>query len=65
MVQIKDFNYAHITKFKSSSQMLEAIAKVTDEPVKFLLHSHNHWDHGSGGAVWRFAASNSDIKVTL
>ena len=45
--------------------MLEAIAEVTDEPVKFLLHSHNHWDHGSGGAVWRFAASNSDIKVTL
>ena len=38
----------------SAPQMLEAIAEVTDEPVRFLLHSHNHWDHGSGGAVWRF-----------
>ena len=45
--------------------MLEAIAEVTDEPVRFLLHSHNHWDHGSGGAVWRFAASISYITVTV
>ena len=51
--------------FKSPSQMLEAIAEVTDEPVKFLLHSHNHWDHGSGGAVWRFAASTSYRTVTI
>ena len=36
-----------------SRQMLEAIGEVTEEPVRFLLHSHNHWDHGSGGAVWR------------
>ena len=45
--------------------MLEAIAEVTDEPVRFLLHSHNHWDHGSGGAVWRFATLNSLINVAL
>ena len=20
-----------------------------------MLHSHNHWDHGNGGAIWRFS----------
>ena len=24
--------------------LLEAIASVTDQPVRYLLHSHNHWD---------------------
>merc|ERR1712127_513879 len=36
-----------------STRMLEAIGKITGEPVKYMLHSHNHYDHGSGGAVWR------------
>ena len=35
-------------------QMLEAIGQITAEPVKYMLHSHNHYDHGSGGAVWRW-----------
>lgn len=37
--------------------MLEAIASVTDQPVKFLLHSHNHWDHSNGGNVFRDAGA--------
>merc|ERR1712071_209113 len=36
-----------------STRMLEAIGQITGEPVKYMLHSHNHYDHGSGGAVWR------------
>lgn len=36
---------------------LEAIGSVTDQPVKYLLHSHNHWDHASGGQVFRDAGA--------
>ncbi len=25
------------------------IAKVTDQPVKYVVYSHNHWDHVPGG----------------
>jgi glyoxylase-like metal-dependent hydrolase (beta-lactamase superfamily II) len=34
-----------------STAMLEAIASVTDQPVKYAFQTHNHWDHASGGAV--------------
>ncbi len=36
---------------KHSIAMLEAISAVTDKPVKFALHTHNHWDHVSGGKI--------------
>jgi glyoxylase-like metal-dependent hydrolase (beta-lactamase superfamily II) len=34
---------------KAVPPLLEAIAKVTDQPVKFVAYSHSHWDHASGG----------------
>lgn len=37
--------------------LLKAIRGVTDRPVKYLLHSHNHWDHASGGQVFRDAGA--------
>jgi len=37
--------------------MLEAIGSVTDQPVRYLLHSHNHWDHSRGGQVFRDAGA--------
>ena len=33
--------------------MLKAIRNVTNKPVRYLLHSHNHWDHSKGGQVFR------------
>ncbi|MFV9616162.1 MAG: MBL fold metallo-hydrolase [Gammaproteobacteria bacterium] len=33
--------------------MLKAIKNITDKPVRYLLHSHNHWDHSKGGQVFR------------
>ncbi|MCJ8337149.1 MAG: MBL fold metallo-hydrolase [Pseudomonadales bacterium] len=36
-----------------SKLMFEAIRSVTDQPIKYLLHSHNHWDHSGGGQVFR------------
>ena len=32
---------------------LEAIRKVTDKPIRYLIYSHNHYDHISGGAVFK------------
>lgn len=42
---------------RHAAGMLEAIRSVTDQPVKYLLHSHNHWDHANGGKVFRDAGA--------
>ncbi len=36
-----------------SKGLLKAIRSVTDKHIRFLLHSHNHWDHSGGGQVFR------------
>ena len=36
-----------------SQGMLGEIRKVTDAPITYLFYSHNHWDHTSGGQVWK------------
>lgn len=36
-----------------SEKLVEAIRDVTDQPIKYALHSHNHWDHSSGGKVFQ------------
>lgn len=43
--------------------MVEAIKKVTDQPLKYLLHSHNHWDHASGGQVFKDAGATTMAHV--
>lgn len=35
-----------------STAFLAAIQEVTDEPVKYLIHTHNHWDHNGGNGVF-------------
>ena len=42
-----------------SEGLLQAIREVTDQPVKFMLHSHNHWDHASGGQVFKDAGATT------
>lgn len=32
---------------------LGAIRELTDKPIKYLVYSHNHYDHISGGAVFK------------
>ena len=34
-----------------SEAMLKAIRTVTDQPIKYLIYSHSHWDHTGGGEV--------------
>ncbi len=42
---------------KHATSMLKAIKAVSDQPVRYLLHTHNHWDHASGGQVFRDAGA--------
>ena len=36
---------------------LDAIRKVTDKPVKFLVYSHHHFDHIAGGQAFKDAGA--------
>jgi len=36
-----------------SEVMLKAIRTITDQPIKYLIYSHNHWDHTGGGEVFK------------
>ncbi len=38
---------------KEAAEWLKAeIGKITDQPIKYLIYSHSHGDHASGGAVY-------------
>lgn len=47
VIVVEPVNTAH------SKGMLKAIRSVTKKPIRYLLHSHNHWDHSGGGQVFR------------
>lgn len=51
VIAIEPVNTAH------AKGLLDAIQSVTDKPVQYLLHSHNHWDHSKGGQVFRDAGA--------
>ena len=51
VVAIEPVNTQHATG------MLESIKSITDKPVRYLLHSHNHWDHSKGGQIFRDAGA--------
>jgi len=40
-----------------AARMMDAIRSVTDQPIKYLIYSHNHWDHISGGQVFKDAGA--------
>jgi len=44
---------------KHAVGMVETIKKITDKPIRYLLHSHNHWDHSSGGQVFKDAGAKT------
>jgi glyoxylase-like metal-dependent hydrolase (beta-lactamase superfamily II) len=53
VVAFETVNSAH------SEKLIEAIRGVTDQPIKFALQSHNHWDHTGGGAVFQNAGAQT------
>jgi glyoxylase-like metal-dependent hydrolase (beta-lactamase superfamily II) len=36
-----------------AAKMRAAIARVTDQPVKYVVYSHEHWDHVLGGQIFK------------
>ena len=40
-----------------ATRMLEAIQGITDQPVRYVIYSHNHWDHSGGGQVFKDAGA--------
>ena len=52
-----------------AERMLIEIQKVTDQPIRYLIYSHNHWDHISGGQVFKDAGAtvlgHADINTWL
>jgi glyoxylase-like metal-dependent hydrolase (beta-lactamase superfamily II) len=37
----------------AASEYRKAIAAVTDQPVRYVVYSHAHWDHASGGKIFK------------
>ncbi len=42
-----------------SKAMFKEIRERTDKPIKYVIYSHNHWDHISGAAI--FAKNGAQI----
>ena len=36
-----------------AKDMRAAIRKVTDKPIQYVVYSHQHWDHVSGGQIFK------------
>ena len=41
------------TNAEHAAAMRAAIAGITDVPVRYLVYSHNHWDHVLGGQIFK------------
>ncbi len=42
---------------RAAKPLSEEIAKLTDLPVKYVAYSHSHWDHASGGQIFKEAGA--------
>ena len=40
-----------------AERTLQAIQEITDQPVRYVIYSHNHWDHIGGGQVFKDAGA--------
>ena len=38
---------------RAAKTMRAEIAKITDQPVEYVVYSHEHWDHISGGQIFK------------
>jgi glyoxylase-like metal-dependent hydrolase (beta-lactamase superfamily II) len=42
---------------QGGQQYVDAIKKVTDKPIKYLIYSHHHFDHIAGGKAFKDAGA--------
>lgn len=52
---------------KAAKLLQKEISKITDKPVKYVVYSHNHHDHISGGSIFKkqgaeFIAHKNTLK---
>lgn len=40
-----------------SKGLFQAIREVTSKPVRYLVYTHDHWDHSSGGRIFQEAGA--------
>ena len=40
-----------------ASAMMKEVRKITNKPIKYVIYSHNHWDHISGGKIFKDAGA--------
>lgn len=57
VIAIESINSMH------AKGMVDAIIQITKKPIKYLLHSHNHWDHASGAQVFKDAGAKTIAHV--
>jgi len=38
---------------RAAKTMRAEVAKITDQPVEYVVYSHEHWDHISGGQIFK------------
>ena len=37
--------------------LMEEIRKITDQPIEYVVYSHEHWDHAAGGQIFKDAGA--------
>ena len=42
---------------EAADAYMDEIRKVTDQPIKYLVYSHQHWDHIRGGKIFKEAGA--------
>jgi cyclase len=57
-VVFKDFVAVIDANFpKEAGDVIEAVKKTTDKPIRYVLDTHHHGDHAYGNAVWAKAGA--------
>ncbi len=58
-VVFQDYVLAFDANFpKEADDVIQAIRKTTDKPIRFVIDSHHHGDHAWGNAVWAKAGAS-------
>jgi cyclase len=57
-VVFKDYVVVYDANFpKEAGDVIAAIKKTTDKPIRYVIDSHHHGDHAYGNAVWSKAGA--------